>query len=233
LTWFYQTSHHVQIYFYHLCLTYLLPEPKFHAADTAAIWLPPVEGFDVMPPSFDDVKPVKLSLLSSSINDFLFFRLPKLLAQPMPSVSWHLNPNCRGCPYVEDCSFRAIRDGELGSMPNISQEDVRVLRDLLRIAKSNAGLEPSGVSDIEDLGNILSNQPVFERLSRASPITMKKARKILAVPAKAKTNIRSPILDAATKNVLQVNILFYLTGFTLSYTRSFLEEILHALDQKI
>jgi hypothetical protein len=192
-----------------------------------------MEGFDIMPPSFDDVKSVKLSLLSSSINHLLFFRLPKLLARPMPSVSWHLNPNCRGCLYVEECSSRAVRDGELGSMPNISQEDVRVLRDLLRIAKSNAGLEPSGVSDIEDLGNILSNQSVYERLSLSSPITMKKARKILAVPAKARANVRSPVLDAATKNAIQVNILFYPTRFALNCIRSFLEEILHALDQKI
>ncbi|KAJ7503041.1 hypothetical protein B0H11DRAFT_1906826 [Mycena galericulata] len=79
-----QTPHHVQIYFYSLCLSYLLPHPFFRPAGSAAIWLPPADGFDGDTiPSLDDLKSINISLLAPSLDEFLFRRLPRI---PLPTA---------------------------------------------------------------------------------------------------------------------------------------------------
>ncbi|KAF8146877.1 hypothetical protein K438DRAFT_1910626 [Mycena galopus ATCC 62051] len=100
-----KTSHHVQIYFYNLCLAYLLPGPFFQPAGSAAIWLPSADEFD---------PPINISLLKPSLDDFLFRRLPKILSLPRATT---------------------VEDGELGSMPNISLAEVKSIRTLLGISR--------------------------------------------------------------------------------------------------
>ncbi|RXW24968.1 hypothetical protein EST38_g889 [Candolleomyces aberdarensis] len=91
-----KTSHHVQIYFYTLCLTYLLDSSFFRPSGEAGVWLPPDEGFNIASPSLDDIRCAQVSLLAPSLDRFLFERLPKLLALQRESVDWHFNPLCQG-----------------------------------------------------------------------------------------------------------------------------------------
>ncbi|KAF7362302.1 AAA-12 domain-containing protein [Mycena venus] len=176
-----KTSHHVQIYFYNLCLSYLLPEPLFRPAGSAAIWLPPVDGFDSESlPSFDDLKSINTSLLKPSLDDFLFRRLPKILSLPRASIDWHLNPLCRGCPFESDCTQRTLEDGELGSMPNISLAEVKIIRTLLGISRGSSTAD-TAVTDIEDLHLLLSDSGKLDKIRKSFPSTLKKAKRILAV----------------------------------------------------
>lgn len=90
-----QTPHHVQIYFYTLCLKYILDNNLFECSENAGVWLPPSDGFDVASPSLLDIKSIDLNLLSSPLDLLIFRRLPLLLAQRQDQVQWHFNPSCK------------------------------------------------------------------------------------------------------------------------------------------
>ncbi|KAF7288721.1 AAA-12 domain-containing protein [Mycena chlorophos] len=193
-----KTSHHVQIYFYYLCLTYLLPPPLFQPADSAAIWLPPANGFDAETcPSLDDLRGINVNLLAPSLDDFLFRRLPKLIFRPRDEIRWHLNPLCNGCPFESDCTRRAVQEGQLGSMPNISLAQVEVLRTVLGMTRTGDG----STTDIEDLHQLFGHPQRLRKLETSYPSTLKKAKRILAMRRSSKT---SPILDAARTKAVQV-----------------------------
>ncbi|KAJ7686577.1 hypothetical protein B0H17DRAFT_1204242 [Mycena rosella] len=196
-----KTSHHVQIYFYTLCLSYLLPQPFFQPAGSAAVWLPPSKGFDSESiPSFDDLKSINTSLLSPSLDDFLFRRLPKILSLPRESVDWHYNPLCRGCSFKSDCEKRTVEDGELGAMPNISLAQVKTIRTLLGISRADSGSE-SSVTDIEDLHLLLTDVSKLDAINKSYPSTLKKARRILAVQRNSRA---SPAVEAARTKTVQI-----------------------------
>ncbi|KAJ7125176.1 hypothetical protein C8R44DRAFT_830984 [Mycena epipterygia] len=196
-----KTSHHVQIYFYTLCLSYLLPQPFFRPAGSAAIWLPPPDGFDSETiPSLEDLKSINTSLLEPSLDEFLFHRLPRILSLPHDSVNWHLNPLCRGCPFKSDCEKRAVEDGELGTIPNISLAQIGTIRTLLGISRGFPGTE-STVTDIEDLHLLLNDAIKLDKIRKAFPSTLKKAKRILAVQ---RTSLTSPVVEAARTKKIQV-----------------------------
>ncbi|KAJ7099528.1 hypothetical protein B0H15DRAFT_878098 [Mycena belliarum] len=196
-----KTSHHVQIYFYNLCLSYLLPRPFFQPAGSAAIWLPPADGFGAdSEPSFDDLKSINTSLLAPSLDDFLFRRLPKILSLPREKVDWHYNPLCRGCPFKSDCETRTIEDGELGAIPNMSFAEVKTIRTLLGISRGSSGTD-SFVTDIEDLHLLLADAAKLEKIRSSFPSTLKKAKRILAVQ---RNSLVSPIVEAARTKTVQV-----------------------------
>ncbi|KAJ7772068.1 hypothetical protein DFH07DRAFT_214825 [Mycena maculata] len=193
-----KTSHHVQIYFYTLCLSYLLPQPFFRPAGSAAIWLPPADGFGSESiPSLNDLKSINTSLLAPSLDEFLFRRLPKILSLPRESVDWHLNSLCRTCPFKSDCEQRAVEDGELGAIPNISLAQVRTIRTLLRISRGGS----STGTDIEDLHLLLSDAGKLRKIRTSFPSTLKKAKRILAVQH---TSLTSPVVEAARRKTIQV-----------------------------
>ncbi|KAJ7496852.1 hypothetical protein FB451DRAFT_1209000 [Mycena latifolia] len=196
-----KTSHQVQIYFYSLCLSYLLPQPFFRPAGSAAIWLPPADGFDAeSKPSFDDLKSINTSLLAPSLDDFLFRRLPKILSLPRESVDWHLNPLCRGCPFKSDCEKRTVEDGELGAIPNMSLAEVKTIRTLLGISQGFPGTN-SSVTDIEDLHLLLADASKLAKIKDSFPSTLKKAKRILAVQ---RNSLASPVLEAARTKTIQI-----------------------------
>ncbi|KAK1230547.1 hypothetical protein PQX77_006347 [Marasmius sp. AFHP31] len=203
-----KTSHHVQIYFYTLCLQHLLPEPEFRPSTTAAIWLPPAGGFDEELPSFEDLRPVDLSLLSSPLDRFLFRGLPQVLSSSRDQVSWHLNPNCVGCPYTSGCSRRAVEDGNLGSMSDISLGHAKVLGTVLSLWRNEEGPRDAGkdISDIEDLNKLFEDGEYVQRLSRSNPITVRKAKRILALPARARDTrpMKSSLVEAARTKEIQI-----------------------------
>jgi hypothetical protein len=198
-----QTSHHVQIYFSYLCLDMLLRDSKLQPAETAAIWLPP-NGSDSAPPSLRDLKAIKLSLLSDSMNDFLFLRLPRILGTPRDDVSWHYNPLCRSCPYTHECRTRSKDEKTFGFMPNISVEQAKVLEHLLTI--SQGGAKTRGVTDIEDLHTLIEDHPRLAVLETSSPSTVRNAKRILGIPIRrSRETTSSAIVEAARKETIQVS----------------------------
>ncbi|KAH7875454.1 uncharacterized protein C8R40DRAFT_1160716 [Lentinula edodes] len=203
-----KTSHHVQIYFYTLCLNYLLPHSFFRATNAAAVWLPPEDGFDTNPPSFDDLKTVEISLLSFPLDDFLFRRLPAILSIPRKDVFWHYNALCHGCPFSKDCQQKAVEEGEIGSMSNISIPEAKLLRNLLQIWQDTGVSHPRGETDIEDLALLLEDRKGMQRIGSSYPVTLRKAKRILALPPRtrkaSKATAASPILQAARTDKIQI-----------------------------
>ncbi|KAJ7270062.1 hypothetical protein B0H12DRAFT_1178144, partial [Mycena haematopus] len=196
-----KTSHHVQIYFYSLCLSYILPGPFFQPAGSAGIWLPSADEFDFeATPSFDDLKSINISLLKPSLDDFLFRRLPKILSIPRANIDWHLNPLCRGCPFESDCEKRTVEDGELGSIPNISLAEVKPIRTLLGISRGFSTAN-SVVTDIEDLHFLLGNTGKLDKIRKSFPSTLKKVKRILAV---RRSSPVSPMVEAARTKAVQI-----------------------------
>ncbi|TEB37698.1 hypothetical protein FA13DRAFT_1621598 [Coprinellus micaceus] len=193
------TSHHVQIYFYTLCLEYLLDHPSFYSSGSAGIWLPPEEGFNLASPSLSDIKSIQMSLLSRSLDAFLFERLPRLLSVPREDVRWHFNPLCQGCKYNPECRVNAVSEGKLGSMPNVSIPDARVLQDML----SSSGR--SG-SDIEDLHRLVSED--LPKIEQKFPIVAKKGKRVLGIRRKKVSDKYSaqvsPILESARAGKVEV-----------------------------
>ncbi|KAG2016116.1 hypothetical protein CC2G_009317 [Coprinopsis cinerea AmutBmut pab1-1] len=204
-----KTSHHVQIYFYSLCLQHLLMAPFFEAAGKAGVWLPPEDGFNVAPPSFDDIKSIDLSLLSPSLDTFLFDRLPRLLSLPKSRVKWHFNPLCSGCDYSAQCKRTVIREGRLGTMPNVSINDARVLQEFISLGEQAIeGFERNPPADIEDLHYLVSKKKRISVIESQAPITVQKVRKILALPKRIrrgdKAQNSSSVLDAARAKAVQI-----------------------------
>ncbi|KAF5393462.1 hypothetical protein D9757_000477 [Collybiopsis confluens] len=203
-----KTSHHVQIYFYTLCLEHLLPKDFFQPSNAAAVWLPPEDGFDKNSPSFDDLKTIETSLLSLPLNDFLFRRLPEILSLPRKDVFWHYNPLCHGCLFSKDCAQKSIDQGEIGSMSNISIAEAKLLQSLLHIWKDFGTATSTGVSDIEDLGLLLNDRAGMTEIGKSYPLTLRKARRVLSLPTKYRSSsrvaARSPVLEAARSMQIQI-----------------------------
>ncbi|RDB25120.1 hypothetical protein Hypma_007621 [Hypsizygus marmoreus] len=198
-----KTSHHVQIYFYTLCLDYLLPRPFFQHEGTAAVWLPPPEGFKNCLPSFNDLKAIKTTLLSTSLDEFLFERLPNIISVPREEVKWHYNPLCHNCPYEYDCKVKALHQGELGAIPNISLDEARTLKGLLRIASSSLTDTDAKLTDIEDLHDLIAHPVKLENIAKRFPSTVKRSRRILALPKKNGFH-SSPVVESIRKSTPQI-----------------------------
>jgi len=194
-----QTSHHIQIYFYTLCLNYLFEHDSFHSAESAGVWLPPKDGFHHVSPSLEDIKSIAIPLLAPALDAFLFRALPKVISLHHDDVKWHYNPLCHGCRYEPDCKSRALEDGEIGSMPNISIDDARALKDLLRMSKD----KPKHLTDIEDLHGLVASPARLSKVAKSSPSLIKKARQVLALPKKTRSEImQSPMVESSrTKQV--------------------------------
>ena len=199
----FQTSHHTQIYFYTMCLKFILQAPSFRGQDSAGVWLPPKGGFQENPPSLSDITSVSLSLLSPPLDTLFFKTIPKIVALPRENVKWHFNPLCRGCKYEPTCRTRTLDQGELGSMPNISIDEAKALKDLLRMSRKTSGL-----TDIEELHNIVSEHRNLAGITKSSPSLVRKAKQILSLPKKVPANghpMPSPLLEAARKKQIQVS----------------------------
>src|ERR1700734_3522856 len=142
----------------------MLPEP-FRTLGSAAVWLPPPDGFLNSPPSLGQIRTINLRLISDSLKAFLFHRLPKILALPRDNVKWHFNPLCRTCPFEPECRTRAIREQTLGSMPNISLDQAHVLDSLLVISRDHqTEPRPKPITDIEDLHILFADRPKLSAL---------------------------------------------------------------------
>lgn len=192
-----QTSHHVQIYFYHLCLQNFLPEPHFSPIGTAGVWISPPLVDGQYHPSLDTMKTISISLLSEPLNRFIFNKLPAIISLPYENVRWHYNPLCRGCPYEGDCRQRAVKEKRLGFLPNISIQDSETLKKVLT-AKRRLIPGEAPLADIEDLDRTFHSDLAMQWLHATHPGQLKQARRILALPEYSnKVEIRSPVIDSA------------------------------------
>ncbi|KAF8911535.1 hypothetical protein CPB84DRAFT_1722843 [Gymnopilus junonius] len=203
-----KASHYIQIYFYTLCLNYLLCRFPYQATDMAGVWLPQSEAFDTATPTINGIKTISISLLAPAFDVLLFKELPKVIALPYEEVKWHYNPLCHGCHYEPVCRARAQDKGEIGSMPNISIDDARALKDLLRISRVPAlPKSENRLPDIEQLHELFGHRAKVDLLANLSPMVVKRAKQILAIPKKvamAQIAIRSPVVEAARTKDIQV-----------------------------
>ncbi|KAG6920219.1 hypothetical protein DXG01_004988 [Tephrocybe rancida] len=202
-----KVSSRVKIYFYTMCLAYILPHDLFSPEGSAAVWLPPPEGFDKFTPSLDCLKSIDTALLSSSLDHFLFEKLPDIISASLEETKWHYNPRCRGCPYENDCKTRAISEGDLGSMPNISLEDAKMLRGLLRASfeSTDTIVQIPPPTDIEDLHKLIAEPDKLDKLASQFPSMIKRSKRILALPEKSRQRT-SPVVEAARSRSPQVKL---------------------------
>lgn len=208
LKYFCQTSHLVQIYFYTMCLSLLLSQP-FRPSGATAVWLPPPGDFLSSPPSLHQLKAINFSLLSDSLDKFLFTRLPYILTLPREQVKWHFNPLCQTCHYEPKCRSRAVRERTLGSMPNISLDEANVLESLLAISRRESKSSSGKLTDIEDLHKLFEDKDKIDVLSRSFPSTLRKAKRILGLPNRSdrKRVASSAILEAARTQTVKVRVI--------------------------
>lgn len=186
-------------------MSLLLPAPYFSSAGTAAIWLPPSTGHEPTSSSFDDLKTIDVSLFSEPLRNFLFRQLPQILELSRKEVHWHYNPLCRNCPYDYECRSKAL-EGELGSMPNISLDEAKILKRMLAVSRDHENQSHIEVPDIEELHTLIGNQNKFNALEHAFPRTIKKAKRILGLQNRIgkRRSPTSPVVEAARDSIIKV-----------------------------
>ena len=124
-----------------------------------------------------------LHLLDDSLKEFLFRRLPAILALPREQVKWHFNPLCRTCSFEPECRSRSIREQTLGSLSNISLDDAAVLESLLVISRGRHGVRQKEVlPDIEELHTLFLDKPKIMDMELEFPTTLRKSKRILGIP---------------------------------------------------
>ncbi|KDR81268.1 hypothetical protein GALMADRAFT_60708 [Galerina marginata CBS 339.88] len=206
---FVKTAHHIQIYFYNMCLRLILQIPGLHPMNSAAVWLPPQTNAVNAHPSLNDIKTISMSTLSPLLDKLIFLDIPRIMANPADRVKWHYNPACQGCRFENGCKTRAIEEGSLGRIPYISHKDAIHLKDILQIFRADAPLESSQrLTDIEDLDRITSDINNFHRVLNSAPNLAKRIRNILAIPTGHSTGLKaskcSPVVKAAKTQTVQV-----------------------------
>lgn len=202
----FQTPHHVQIYFYTLCLKYILDNAFFECSESAGVWLPPSGGFDVAVPSLIDIKSIDINLLSSPLDLFIFRRLPLLLAQCRDQVQWHFNPLCKTCKFAPSCEKNTVEAGRLGVIPNLSGGDVQVLKYLLHLGRRRLKQSSEPLTEIEELHTLVETHGLLKKISSSGSSTVRKARRLLAIPRQKHiaSVSTSPVVEAAVSKAIQV-----------------------------
>ena len=106
--------------------------------------------------------------------------------------------------------MRAMDEGELGRMPNISIDDARVMKDLLRVSRFNGSFNASDkpLTDIEELHELVQDHAKLEKIAKSSPTVVKRAKQILSLPKKIRVHqeVESPVIEAARTNRIQVSV---------------------------
>lgn len=104
--------------------------------------------------------------------------------------------------------MKTVETGQLGSIPNLSVEDVHVLKDLLYLAKSRLGSTTKALTDIEELHTLVNTEGLLNRLAVSGSSTVKRSRQLLAIPRRKKhvPGNASPVVEAAMSRKIQVRI---------------------------
>ncbi|PPQ71223.1 hypothetical protein CVT26_011001 [Gymnopilus dilepis] len=209
---FVKASHQIQVYFYTVCMSYLLEDPAFIRSDSPAVWIPPQDQSHLAP-SFEDIKETSLDLLAEKFHNMIFHRLPIILRAPSEQIEWHYNAKCRDCRYASECGPKNKEGGYLGNLPNLSADDAEILKQLLKISGQYAGDQNriETTTDIEDLQRVLSRPDTFQHIEKDHPLIVKKVRRVLKLRTlirQGTTVLESPLLKAYTSKTPQA-IPFY------------------------
>ncbi|KDR72127.1 hypothetical protein GALMADRAFT_74428 [Galerina marginata CBS 339.88] len=179
--------HYIQIYFYAICLHYLLKRSPCQPSKSVAVWLPPQgEGTRCLP-SLSDIKDISIATLASVLDKVIFREIPLAIGLPIERVNWHYGPSCRGCPYEGDCKIRTQEQGELGCIPNLAKDDVRILKTFAHLIKDNnlhstSTTTTGPITDIEELSTLLKLPRVLQQTSELSPTIVEIVQQLLGYP---------------------------------------------------
>jgi hypothetical protein len=201
-----KSSHNAQTGFYHLCLEKLLDSvlyepdsPILIPSENVSIWMPGAEDQDLL----SEPVTTPTSLLLPALRTFLFKTLPRILTLPRNKVEWHLNPNCQGCDFFDNCKESTVHDKRLGMIPNLSISDARVTRDVLGSAGRPGMLQaPGQVNEIEELDTFIKSSSI-QKMGAKYSATIKQFQRLLGVQG-VENNRWSPRLSAAIMHEPQV-----------------------------
>ena len=102
-----------------------------------------------------------------------------------------------------NCEARTVMEGKLGTIPNVSLDEERILKSLLGIVREVNPLNQN-LTDIEDLAKVASDHVHWSQLQKEYPTMMKHSQRLLAIPRKSGHG--SPILKAAQTRQVQVRM---------------------------
>jgi len=92
-------------------------------------------------------------------------------------------------------------------MSNISLSEGRTLKSLLEVWQTSPSVTKHHLTDIEDLATIFEKGESVQKLTSAYPITMRKAKRILALPTRNRMRpVVSPVIEAQKTQKIQVRI---------------------------
>jgi hypothetical protein len=205
-----KSSHHAQIGFYHLCLEKLLDSviyesdsPIFIPSENVSVWMPGTEDQNEL----SEPVTTPTSLLLPALRSFLFQTLPQILSLPRNTVDWHLNSNCRGCEFFDNCKESTVQDKRLGMIPNLTISDARSIRDVIGIARELGMLQaPGQVKEIDELDTLINSSSI-QRLEVEYSSATKQFQRLIGVQRIA-NNRWSPLLRAAMTHKPQVGPFF-------------------------
>ncbi|KLO13677.1 hypothetical protein SCHPADRAFT_873805 [Schizopora paradoxa] len=203
-----KASHYVQTYFYHMCLEHMLSGSQYVPMGQVSIWIAPqttLGGEASYKPSFDGLKSSAIELLSLTLDNFFFTKLPTVVQSSRDKVAWHYNPLCKGCPFEAECSERTVLERGLGLIPNLSIPDFEVLKSVLNLTRSRHPTAPQ-LSDIEDLAALVRPKGDLPNLQATHPALIKKAKRILHLPERStiKGSTGSPRVNSALEKKVKL-----------------------------
>ncbi|MFY1112326.1 MAG: AAA domain-containing protein [Methanosarcinaceae archaeon] len=116
------SSHRIQATLYALMLREVLEENGIDMQvdmDQAGIWLY----------GQDEPELFKLGFNIRIIEEFLRYRLPKILTEPLEDVPWHVYHRCELCDFYRHCREEAEKSGSVSLIPYLSVSGREYLRE--------------------------------------------------------------------------------------------------------
>ena len=115
-------SHYIQLAMYATLLQEVLWAEGIEDArvdlDHGAIWL----GGHEQP------SPCNLTGIYAHIHEFLREDAHSIFSAPLNKVTWHVQPKCEWCPYLEHCVVQMNRDDDLSRLPRMTHQGKQHLR---------------------------------------------------------------------------------------------------------
>lgn len=108
-----------------------------------------------------DIELVPFEMFSARLRRFFQDGLPELLATPWTNLPWHVNYACNGCEFL---GYPWLKDGKPDNDPLHCWPTAEVCDHLSRVAGLSRGnARQLGVPAMEDLANLATDAPIFER----------------------------------------------------------------------
>ena len=115
-------SHYIQLAMYALLLEAVLEQEGIDDTRVdrtyGAIWL----GGHPTP------TPCNLTGIYAHLDDFLRHDVHHIFSAPLNRVTWHVQPKCEWCPYLEHCVIQMNREDDLSRLPRMTHQGKQHLR---------------------------------------------------------------------------------------------------------